>query len=225
MLALKRAFDPKGLLNPGKVIPTLERCAEYGKMHVQARPAAVRRPAALLIAPCRPMDATDPALLALVDRVQTARAARAPRSASAAAAPRTSTARRRRASRSTRARSHGISSYEPTELVVTDALRHAAGRARGAAGRRRASACRSSRRTSRAGAHASAAWSPPASPGPSRATRRLGARPRARRHPAQRPGEVLTFGGQVMKNVAGYDVSRAAGRLAGHARRDPARSR
>ena len=48
MLALKRAFDPAGLLNPGKVIPTLPRCAEYGKMHVQARPAAVRRPAALL---------------------------------------------------------------------------------------------------------------------------------------------------------------------------------
>jgi glycolate oxidase len=35
MLALKRAFDPSELLNPGKVIPTLHRCAEYGKMHVQ----------------------------------------------------------------------------------------------------------------------------------------------------------------------------------------------
>jgi len=35
MLALKRAFDPKGLLNPGKVIPTLARCAEGGKMHVR----------------------------------------------------------------------------------------------------------------------------------------------------------------------------------------------
>jgi len=34
MLSLKRAFDPKELLNPGKVIPTLHRCAEYGKMHV-----------------------------------------------------------------------------------------------------------------------------------------------------------------------------------------------
>ncbi len=31
MLALKQAFDPKGLLNPGKVIPTLQRCAEYGR--------------------------------------------------------------------------------------------------------------------------------------------------------------------------------------------------
>ena len=35
MLALKHAFDPAGLLNPGKVIPTLARCAEYGKMHVR----------------------------------------------------------------------------------------------------------------------------------------------------------------------------------------------
>ncbi|WP_144634855.1 FAD-linked oxidase C-terminal domain-containing protein [Bordetella genomosp. 13] len=33
-LAVKRAFDPPLLLNPEKVIPTLARCAEYGKMHV-----------------------------------------------------------------------------------------------------------------------------------------------------------------------------------------------
>ena len=32
--AVKRAFDPPGLLNPGKVVPTLHRCAEYGKVHV-----------------------------------------------------------------------------------------------------------------------------------------------------------------------------------------------
>ena len=31
---LKAAFDPKGLLNPGKVIPSLHRCAEFGQMHV-----------------------------------------------------------------------------------------------------------------------------------------------------------------------------------------------
>ena len=36
MFAIKHAFDPKGLLNPGKVIPTLHRCAEYGKMLVRA---------------------------------------------------------------------------------------------------------------------------------------------------------------------------------------------
>ena len=31
---LKCAFDPKGLLNPGKVYPTLHRCAELGRVHV-----------------------------------------------------------------------------------------------------------------------------------------------------------------------------------------------
>jgi glycolate oxidase len=35
MMALKTAFDPASLLNPGKVIPTLNRCAEYGKMLVR----------------------------------------------------------------------------------------------------------------------------------------------------------------------------------------------
>lgn len=34
--ALKAAFDPDGLLNPGKAIPSLARCAEYGHMHVHA---------------------------------------------------------------------------------------------------------------------------------------------------------------------------------------------
>jgi glycolate oxidase len=31
---IKRAFDERGLLNPGKAVPTLTRCAEYGRMHV-----------------------------------------------------------------------------------------------------------------------------------------------------------------------------------------------
>jgi len=35
MFGVKRAFDAMGLLNPGKVIPTLNRCAEYGKMLVR----------------------------------------------------------------------------------------------------------------------------------------------------------------------------------------------
>ena len=35
MFGVKRAFDTLGLLNPGKVIPTLQRCAEYGKMLVR----------------------------------------------------------------------------------------------------------------------------------------------------------------------------------------------
>jgi len=33
-LALKQAFDPLGLLNPGKAVPTLHRCAEFGAMRV-----------------------------------------------------------------------------------------------------------------------------------------------------------------------------------------------
>ena len=32
--AVKRVFDPRGLLNPGKAVPTLARCAEFGRMHV-----------------------------------------------------------------------------------------------------------------------------------------------------------------------------------------------
>ncbi len=31
---VKAAFDPAGLLNPGKAVPTLHRCAEMGRMHV-----------------------------------------------------------------------------------------------------------------------------------------------------------------------------------------------
>jgi glycolate oxidase len=34
--AVKQAFDPGNLLNPGKAIPTLHRCAEFGAMHVHA---------------------------------------------------------------------------------------------------------------------------------------------------------------------------------------------
>jgi glycolate oxidase len=33
---LKHAFDERGLLNPGKAVPTLARCAEFGRRHVKA---------------------------------------------------------------------------------------------------------------------------------------------------------------------------------------------
>ena len=32
--AVKSAFDPDRLLNPGKAVPSLRRCAEHGAMHV-----------------------------------------------------------------------------------------------------------------------------------------------------------------------------------------------
>jgi glycolate oxidase len=35
-LGIKAAFDAEGLLNPGKGVPTLARCAEFGRMHVHA---------------------------------------------------------------------------------------------------------------------------------------------------------------------------------------------
>jgi glycolate oxidase len=34
--AIKRVFDAKGLLNPGKAVPLLARCAEFGRRHVHA---------------------------------------------------------------------------------------------------------------------------------------------------------------------------------------------
>jgi glycolate oxidase len=37
-LGIKRAFDPSGLLNPGKVVPSLHRCGEYGKRRAAPRP-------------------------------------------------------------------------------------------------------------------------------------------------------------------------------------------
>ncbi len=33
---VKAAWDPGGLLNPGKAVPSLHRCAEFGRMHVHA---------------------------------------------------------------------------------------------------------------------------------------------------------------------------------------------
>ncbi len=40
MLGVKQAFDPLALLNPGKVIPTLVRCAEYGRELVRGGQAS-----------------------------------------------------------------------------------------------------------------------------------------------------------------------------------------
>ena len=36
ILAIKQAMDPENILNPGKAVPELHRCAEWGRMHVHA---------------------------------------------------------------------------------------------------------------------------------------------------------------------------------------------
>jgi len=35
--AVKHAFDPKGLLNPGKAVPTPKRCSEYRQLPAQGQ--------------------------------------------------------------------------------------------------------------------------------------------------------------------------------------------
>ena len=105
---------PPGTLNPGKVIPTLHRCAEYGRMHVKKGLLALPRAGAVLTMSeiCRagPLDRSG--------------ADRACGRQDGAGHPRRQhqgllRRRRRRASRSTCSPLAGISSYEPSELVVT----------------------------------------------------------------------------------------------------------
>ena len=100
----------------------------------------------------------------------------------------------------------GIADYEPTELVVTAPAGTPLAELEALLAEQ-ASACRSSRRTS-APAPRSAAWSPRACRG-----RRARAAGSVRDHVLGATllngrGELLHFGGQVIKNVAGYDVSR-----------------
>ena len=192
---VKRAFDPRGLLNPGKAVPTLARCAEYGAHARARRQAAASRAAALLS-------------LEILRRNASARPRRAARRcACAAAAARTSTATRRAASSSTRAATPASS---PTSRPSWWSRRAAARRSReleAALAEKRQMPCRSSRRTSAPSATLGGCVAAGLS-GPRRASAGalrdfvLGVKLVDGR------GRALSFGGQVMKNVAGYDVSR-----------------
>ena len=118
---VKRAFDPHGLLNPGKAVPTLHRCAEFGRMHVHGGELPHPGTAALLMLAAVP-----------VQRIRDA-AARERRCASAAAAARISTAGAARASpRHARLRRHRR--LRADRAGDHRALRHAARRDRGGAG-------------------------------------------------------------------------------------------
>ena len=136
-VAVKRAFDPAGLLNPGKVIPTLVRCAEYGKMHVKRGLLRVPRAAAVLSGRGRPRAARIRPSAALAERIARCQRVAHGRSASAAAAPRTSTARRRAASCSTLRALDGAADARADRARRHRARRHALVDARSAARRAR----------------------------------------------------------------------------------------
>ena len=124
--AVKRAFDPAGCSIPARRSRRCARCAEYGRMHVQRRPAAVRRPAALL-SHDRSRTSGD------IDRASRG-TRRARRCASAAAARKDFYGERAaRRSRSTRARYAGIVELRADRAGGHGALRHAARRARSGA--------------------------------------------------------------------------------------------
>ena len=131
---IKAAFDPAGLLNPGKAIPTLARCAEFGAMHVQRGPvrgtgAAVGRRMGPPAPP--PFEVPLPreragrieahlpdADIALAGRCGTRRRGGGA-CGSSAATPRGSTGGASRARSWTSPGHRGVIAYEPSELVIT----------------------------------------------------------------------------------------------------------
>ena len=205
MLALKRAFDPRRPSQSRQGDPdavALRRVRPHAR---QARPAPVRRAAALLSGR---RSHVNEAVEALAERIRKAARGRREAASSAAAAPRTSTARPcpQAASRSTRARSAAGPSTSRAELVVT------------APG----GMTLADLETQLAAKGQCLAFEPPrfgpastvggmvaaGLAGPSRAV--AGS---VRDHVLgiallNGSGELLRFGGRVIKNVAGYDVSR-----------------
>ena len=229
---VKHAFDPRGLLNPAKCIPTLHRCAEFGRMRVHGGALPQPGSAALLMtmdveATTSGVDASD----ALIEQV--ARAV-ANRTALAIRAGGTKAWYGHRGDGETLdPRPHsGIVDYEPSELVVVaragtslvelEALLAANGQmlafepphfsplslappitVGNAANDSVSRAVAASRRRATLGGCVVSGLS-----GPRRASAGalrdfvLGAKVIDGR------GHHVAFGGRVMKNVAGYDVSR-----------------
>jgi hypothetical protein len=191
---------PDGLLNPGKAIPTWP-AAPNTAMHVDSAASCApicRASEGLMNGPRAPLPR------ALVASAFAARGRRKPlrlrgggsKDFYGQAPP---------ASCSIRAATRASSAYEPTELVVTARCGTPLAELEAAA-RRKASA-RLRAAAFRPGATVGG-WSPPDLSGP---RRRAGAVRdfRARREAASTGrASCLHFGGQVMKNVAGYDVSR-----------------
>ena len=164
-----------------------------------SRHDAVPRPAEVL------MSAMPAGVAQLIDRMRAARAA-ALRCKSWAAAPRPSTAKRRAASRSTLRELAGITSYEPSELVVT--VRAGTPLAELESALAAKGQCLPFEPPRFAAGGTVGGMVAAGLAGPSRAA--VGA---LRDYVLgltllDGRGELLTFGGQVMKNVAGYDVSR-----------------
>ena len=193
---LRRAFDPDGLANPGKVFPTPRLCGEV--------PGPVPRHPLELVGPCR-------ASLSLEQAVGRAARPRRPRARTRADRHRS---RRRPASTAARARGRR-----------PDLHRRGRDPALGAAARARARTASGSRST-RPATRRSAPASPATSPGPLRhrfgAPRDLVLGVTL----VLADGTVASSGGKVVKNVAGYDLGKlfcgSQGRLGVHRAGQPA---
>ena len=101
---------PEGLLNPGKAVPTLARCAEFGRMHVRGGQLLAPGAAALLM---------DAASASFCERIREAAGRRGSRCGCAAAATKDFYGGAPRGELLDTRACAGIVSYEPSELVVS----------------------------------------------------------------------------------------------------------
>jgi hypothetical protein len=111
--AIKRAFDPEARLNPGKAVPTLARCADYGALRVHGGRLPHAHPAALLKA----WAVTTPRMSSL--RSSAMHAPRADLCGSRAATRKSFFGRPVRAQPLLTTCHRGIVNYDPAELVLT----------------------------------------------------------------------------------------------------------